>query len=396
VDYLAFAVGLLFATVAAGVLAPRALAPEPPPTPATLRARFRDGLVVWGLLVTGGLLYSIYVSRVGLATLTSTHDFAEKYLASRGLGVFLLGLHLMIAACLWAEAGEVSRRTRLVLRGVGLGIIVWATLFIAVRTYAAAIVLGYAHVACTRGRLRLSQVRPSLVLALLGVYVGLEGYGILRSTWTATGDLGRAIELAAEVGQEEALGSVLGSSELSHPFITTAEVARFEEAGALGGESYLDALLAFVPRFVWSERPETLAERFVAEYYPLVDERGGGAAFTFVGEAWWNFGHILGPLLAGLGLGGALLALRARAVRLPHGAVVRLTPYLLYLVLLFHRNQASALFKASMSVVLPALALWLLGDLLWSALLDRRPLRPACAASPSLRPIPLTPPRPRA
>jgi len=377
VDYLAFAAGLLLAIGAAGLVLPRALAPEPAPKPVPVRVRFRDGLVVWSLLAVGGLLYSIYVQRIGYGTLTSTHDFAEKYLASRGQGVFLLGLNLMIAACLWAEAGEVSRRTRLILRLVGCGIIIWATLFIAVRTYAAALVLGYVHVLCVRCRFELRQVRPGLVLALLAAYVGLEGYAIVRSTWNSTGDLGRALELAADVGQEQALGTVLGGSELSHPFITTAEVARFEEPGALRGESYLDALLAFVPQALWSERPSTLAERFVAEYYPLVDERGGGAAFSFVAEAWWNLGPVLGPLLAGLALGAALMGLRSRASLHPHGAAVRLTPYLLYLVLLFHRNQASSLFKASMSIVLPALAVYLAGDLVWSALQRRRTHRSA-------------------
>jgi len=96
VDYLAFAAGLLLAIGAAGLVLPRALAPEPAPKPVPVRVRFRDGLVVWSLLAVGGLLYSIYVQRIGYGTLTSTHDFAEKYLASRGQGVFLLGLNLMI------------------------------------------------------------------------------------------------------------------------------------------------------------------------------------------------------------------------------------------------------------------------------------------------------------
>ncbi len=368
VDYLAFAVGLTLAVFLAGALRPRGLAAQSSAPEASRRIAFRDAFTTWALLLVGAALYSEYVRRVGYATLSSTHDFAEKYYASRGLGTLLLGLNLMIAACLWAEAGAVGRGTRLALRAVGGAILFWAIAIIAVRTYAAALVLGYVFVFCERRCIQLRRVRVGVLVLMFAAYLGLEGYAILRSTWTRTGDLGAAISMAAKVGKDDALGSVIGGSELSHPFLTAAEIQQFEEPGALRGASYVEAVQVFVPLFLWPDRPTTLAQRYVAEYYPALDARGGGSAFSFVAEAWWNFGHVFGPLLAGALLGALLMLLHERARRRPHGIVQRLVPYLVFIVLLFHRSQLSASFKLAMGVVLPAVALALLAEALWLGL----------------------------
>lgn len=369
VDYLAFASGLALAVLLAGALWPRSLA-EPRPAPeSSRRIQFRDTFTTWALLILGALLYGEYVRRVGYATLSSTQDFAEKYFASRGLGTLLIGLNIMIAACLWAEAGAVGKGTRTALRVVGAAILFWAIAVIAVRTYAAALVLGYVFVFCDKRLIQLRRVRIGVLVMMLAAYLGMEGYAIMRSTWSTTGDLGMAVRMAAQVDKGRALGSVIGGSELSHPFLTAVEIEQFEEPGELGGESYVDALLAFVPLFLWPDRPSTLAQRYVAEYYPALDERGGGSAFSFVAEAWWNFGHVLGPLFAGTLLGALFMLLHWRSRKSPHGLVQRLLPYMIFIVVLFHRSQLSASFKLAMSVVLPAVGLALLAETLWIGLI---------------------------
>ncbi len=372
VDYLAFAMGLAAAVLAGLVIWPRAYQPREETTRAAHSTQFRDTFTSWSLFGMGSLLYMEYIRRVGIGTLLSSHDFAEKYLASRGLGVFLLGLNLMIIGCLWAESSQVRRTTRLCMRAFALGIAVWATAFIAVRTYVAAIALGYIMIYCRNKRIQLRQIRLRVVLLLLVGYLGLEGYAILRSSWMSAGNLSGALELAGRIDADDALGGVVGGSELSHPFLTAAEVAQYEVPGELGGESYVDAALAFVPLFIWPNRPTTLAQRYVAEYYPVVDARGGGSAFSFVGEAWWNFGHITGPLLAGLVLGLFLLWCHARSMTRPHGIVHRLLPYMVFITLLFHRSQLQASFKQIMIIVIPAVGFACVGQLLWEMTYSQR------------------------
>ena len=82
-------------------------------------------------------------------------------------------------------------------------------------------------------------------------------------------------------------------------------------------------------------------------------ERGGGTAFCFVGEAWWNVGSVLGPLLAGLALGWLLMAMERSARVDPGGVASRVIPYTLHLVLLVHRNSFSSLLKQAFLVGLP-------------------------------------------
>ena len=379
IDYLAFAVGLTLAILLASLLWPRAFRARSAAPRAPRVAVFRDTFTSWSLLGMGSLLYAEYIRRVGLDTLLSTHDFAEKYLSSRGMGSLILGLNLMIVACLWAEASDVRRSTKVFMRVVAAGIIIWAILFIAVRTYATALALGYIMIYCRNHRVQLRQIRLRVVLLLLVGYCGLESYAILRGTWMSTGNLGTALEMAGRIDADDALGGVVGGSELSHPFLTAAEVAQYEEAGALGGQSYVDAVLGVVPLFLWPGRPKTLAERYVAEYYPVMDARGGGTAFSFVGEAWWNFGHIIGPLLVGLALGWLLLWCHARSMLRPHGLIHRILPYMVFLTLMSHRSQLQASFKQVMTAVIPCIGFAIVGQLLWemSNAKHTRPLPPS-------------------
>jgi hypothetical protein len=374
-DYLAFGLGLLLAVLwfwsPGGLAAPRSAAKSP----ARARERWRDRLVAWGLLAAGLLLYSVYVRRVGLEPLLDRHDYAEKYRASEGLGPFLFGLNLVICACLWAEASFERGRARLLFRCLSLIVVVWALALISVRAYAIAVILGHLVLFCDRRGVQLRRVRPLVLAAVLAVYAGVETYGHLRGSWR-----GSAADLLASVqdlGQasKATLGQIVGGSELSHPFISAMEIAQFEEPGELRGRSYVNELWTVVPLAFHPDRERTVAQLFVAEYYPAVSDRGGGTAFTLVGEAWWNFGPILGPLLVGSAI-GMLLALLARGTRRrPHGLCARLVPYLVPLVLGMHRSSAAASFKQLVSILVPVLCLTAAAHLSWLVLRsERRPL----------------------
>lgn|GEM_PF-2127716 len=381
-DYLAFGVGLLTAIGLSTLIWRRALASPVDPPPPTRRQVFRDCVVSLGLVLVGGLLYAQFVREVGLATLTASHDFASKYLAARGLGIQLIGLKLMIAGCLWGEAGEVPRRLRRFLRCLALAIAAWSILFIAVRTYAVALGLGYVMIFARDRHVELRQLKPGLLVALLLAYAGSEAYALLRSSWNATGNLGSAVQMAMRTNGDQALGALVGGSELSHPFLTLAEVREHEESGVLAGQSYVDAVLAFVPLVIWDERPQTLAQIYVQKYYPAIDERGGGTAFSFVAEAWWNFGRLFGPWFVGTAIGLFLLTLHQRSRLHPHGFANRFLPYLTYILILMHRNQASSLFKQVMAIALPCIGLALAAEVLWRSFLARHH-RPRALRVPS-------------
>ncbi len=367
-EYLAFTAGLVGAITCVwifrrGHLAAPKLAPE-----ARAYTRFRDSFVAWGLVALGAMLYGAYINQVGLSTLISTEDFASKYLESRGMGVLLFGLNLMIVGVSWGEASDLGRRSRLCLRLIALAIFTWSFFFIAVRSYAVALTLGFMAVHCVKHGFQVRRIRLRMVALIFVAYFCVEGYAIVRSSWMSSGDLLRAVELAGSLDSNEALGGVVGGSEFSHPFITTAELMQYEEGGSLHGESYANALIAFVPLFLMPNRPATLAQDFVANYYPALDERGGGSSFSMVAEAWWNFGAILGCLLIGLASGALLMWSHVSARKNPHGISSRLLPYLAFLCVVYHRGQSQAIFKQVVSVLIPLLALVLLARLLWSVL----------------------------
>lgn len=368
VQFLAFAAGLVLAAFGAAAREPRPREDEH----GSARTRFRDRFVACSLLGVGALLYLLYVRRLGIAVLADREDPAAKYLASSGLGTLALGLDLMILAVLWAEGGRVGRGMRTAFRLVALAIGAWAIGVLSVRTYAMALGLGFAHLFCRRRGMRLAGTPPALVLALVAGYLGVEGYSIVRGLWRD--GLLEALQLVqAQAGSASFLGKWVGGSELAHPFVTTLEVMRDEEAGALGGESYGDALAILMPLALAPDRPQSLAQSFAAEYYPEVAARGGGTAFSLVGEAWWNLGS-LGPLLVGWLVGSLLAGLADRSARRPDGAAARLLPWVSYAVVLMHRGCASSLLKQALPLVLACLVACAAARLLWGALAT--PLRP--------------------
>ena len=358
-EYLAFGLGLLALVLAgrfrrgllAGGRGPRTLPPR------TGGERRRDALVAWGLLAAGALLYALYVRVVGLEALLDKVDLAEKYRVSRGLGPMMFGLNMVIAGCLWAEAAFGSARAKLPFRIAALAVVAWSIGFIAVRSYSIAVLLGHLYLFCERRGIELRRVRLRVLAALLGLYLGLETYAQVRGSWD--GDATALLEAVQELDATSAvtLGQVVGGSELSHPFITAMEVARYEEAGALGLDAYAEGLASFVPLALRPDRPPTIAQTFAAEYYPLVVDRGGGTAFSLVGEAWWSLGSLVGPFLVGLACGAGLLAVAGASRRDPHGVVARLVPYGLFLVLCMHRSSLGTSAKQLATILVPVLAL---------------------------------------
>jgi hypothetical protein len=392
VEYLSFAVGLVIALLVACVLRRDALDTQGAAAEVAAPGRFvrfRDGVIAWGLVLGGGLLYGAYVAQVGLGTLLVTDDFASKYLESRGMGTLQFGLNLMIAGALWGEVSRPSRASRFGLRCVAAMVFVWCFLFIAVRSQGVAVILGYLAAYCMNHSVQIRRVKPRAVILLFAAYFAAESYAIVRSSWMGSGDFMRAVEIARSADSDDSLSGVVGGSELSHPFLTAAELLQYEEGGELLGESYVNAATAFIPLFLLPDRPMTLSEEFVSEYYPAVDDRGGGTSFSMVAEAWWNFGTVFGSLLIGL-LVGALLIWSSISARIhAHGLVHRVLPYSATLTLLFHRTHVQANFKQVVSLLLPVFTLLIVARVLWAAFKKPEPSRARVSELGTSAPLPM-------
>lgn len=355
-EYVAFAVGLLFALWLAlnqGWLTARAT-----PKRQSDDTSSRDFVVASALVVIGASLYALYVQRVGLDALSNREDYAQKYLMGQGLGPLQFGLWMAIAGCLWAEASPLARSEKNLFVPVALAIAAWSIAVISVRTNFAILLLGYLAIYCRRNAWELRRVRPSLIALALLAYFALETFALFRGAYK--GDIGEALWMLRGRGMDS-IAAAIGGSELSHPFITAAEVFHDREAASLTGRSLVDGVLAFVPRGIYPDRPLMLSEQFVRSNYLELASRGGGAAFSLVAEGWLNFGSLLGPALFGCAMGCVLTWVESRCDAAPNGLLARIAPYFAFYVAVQHRNEFATLAKQVFILSACVLPIWILG-----------------------------------
>jgi len=373
-EYVAFALGLLAALWIALQLrwtAQRAIAPEE-------RSRGLHDLVVAATLVgVGFTLYALYVQRVGLSALSDREDYAFKYLMSQGLGPLQFGLLMAIAGCLWAEGSTLPRAHKNLFLPAALAIAVWSIAVISVRTNFAILLLGYVVIHARRSGWQLARMRPALIALALVSYFALETFAMFRGAYQ--GDVGEALWMLQGRGTDT-IAAAIGGSELSHPFITAAEILHDREAGELAGRSLVDGVLAFVPRGLYPDRPLMLSEQFVRSNYLDLASRGGGAAFSLVAEGWLNFGSLLGPSLFGLAVGLLLTWVEFRWDREPHGLIARVAPCIAFYVAVEHRNEFATLSKQVFILSACVVPIWIAGRAAAAVLTGRTLLRVAPAA----------------
>ncbi len=369
-EYVAFAAGLLLAiwfAIQVKWLSSDTPTRAPLDSEATGNAS-RDFAVAAALVAIGGSLYALYVQRVGLDALSNRDDYAFKYLLSQGLGPLQFGLWMAIAGCLWAEASPLPKLEKNFFRPVALAIAVWSIAVISVRTNFAILLLGYLAIHCRARGWQLRRVHPGLLALALVTYASLETFALFRGAYK--GDVSDALWLLQGQGMNS-IAAAIGGSELSHPFITAAEVLYDREAGELAGRSLLDGVLAFVPRGIHPDRPLMLSEQFVRENYVELASRGGGAAFSLVAEGWLDFGSLLGPLLFGLAMGWLLFWVERRWDCAPHGFVARVAPYFAFYVAVQHRNEFASLAKQVFILTAAVVPVWILGRAVASVLANR-------------------------
>jgi oligosaccharide repeat unit polymerase len=117
-----------------------------------------------------------------------------------------------------------------------------------------------------------------------------------------------------------------------------------------GGVSYLYALLAGFPNVAWDVHPTTahgtLSSWLVTTAMPAFAARGGGLGYSFIAEAYANFGWIGVPLV--LGVIGWIAGRLSQAVRSQsEPATMALAATLLLIVILYARAETADLVRSA-------------------------------------------------
>lgn len=183
--------------------------------------------------------------------------------------------------------------------------------------------------------------RPPLVLALMTGLLALIAVGVLgqiRSSVLQGSDtrgqfsLSSITEFDLEASLERTRTEIASRSYSSPALPTIALVP--EHADYLWGETYLGALLFFVPRAIWESKPRGVgaySQAIIMEKnaYQEGEYTGAGASPGNVAEAYWNF-DVFGVVVV-FALFGGVLSWAVRTYMLNHSSFA---VFALYLTLL--------------------------------------------------------------
>jgi oligosaccharide repeat unit polymerase len=124
-------------------------------------------------------------------------------------------------------------------------------------------------------------------------------YGAIRDMST---DKGISVETLLERTTEnpELITAIFSRSKGSEVISTVIENLDRTNAYELGWRSIIESVTIFIPKFIWSEKPEPASVRFttyffgdrLSAYRGYTNDSWGGISPTAVGEIYWHFGLI--------------------------------------------------------------------------------------------------------
>ncbi len=94
-------------------------------------------------------------------------------------------------------------------------------------------------------------------------------------------------------GMEAAINDAIRSNEFVYPFYTLSINVQTREDFILGYSYFILPFLFFIPRFLYEDKPQSLAHNFVVENF---GEGSMGYAYNLVAESYVNFG-MFGPYI---------------------------------------------------------------------------------------------------
>ncbi len=226
-------------------------------------------------------------------------------------------------------------------------------------------------------RYRLVRRRLFIPLAFVGI-LGLGSFALISFSLYRGG----AEESAAQFLSERGNG-IFRWSDPAGPLLSLHDSIKNAPSELLYGRSYAQALVQWVPRFIYPDRPIDLSEAYARTYIADWSE-GVGVGFSLMAEALMNFGRV-GIVVQYLFLGifwnifWGIIS-RMMSHRLLFAALYYV--YGGYILIVMHRGPVSGIFIQLAQIVMPIMVLhWLM---------DGRKARikssgaPSCAATAHL------------
>lgn len=282
---------------------------------------FRDAVQT---VVSGGYL-SLYQLKLstGLAT-------APRLIAN-----------FLVPSAMFLLAGSKGKRTGIVLSAAIIVSYAAGTFFLGGRAAASTALIGYLW-------LYSRTVRPIRVRALLvpGLLIAFFVFPLVRAVRDVRGADRTSLEFTLSAWSSLENPAVLILSEVGSSMSTVAytldlvPTIRPYDRGA----SYIYALLSVVPNLFWDVHPTsahgTMSSWLVKTVQPITAAAGGGLGYSYIAEAYANFGFVMGPM-AILILGVIAGKLSSSALRGPNQVVLAMAATGLSFTMIYARAETA-------------------------------------------------------
>jgi hypothetical protein len=242
------------------------------------------------MLLLGFVIYFPYITAA--ASSLSSSNLAEKYSATAGLGFFSFGFEILVGAVIFLMLSTKSKILRNILIVIWCILVIFALLVLKARYEFIMLAGGLWFIQCCKNNTRIRDVNILyLFLAVILIFI-LEVFSIMRN-----------FDGANLVGLKDIFwdrtstifGSLIGGSELVHPFITASEIVSSQQSNTPHEYTRLGLITNLLPSFLQLQDGFlNEAQIFSRDNYPDLYLRGGGTGFSLIGSAYIYFGGSIG------------------------------------------------------------------------------------------------------
>lgn len=266
-------------------------------------------IIAWSLILFGGILYLIYIF-VYYGDIVSYLKLnrVERFYLKAGLGYLTIGLPIFNTGVILLFSDSMKRlyllkngKRKTIIKNLTpyiIFFILYTTFFLLSgdRRLLVSFILGIAFVYCKYvfdGQLGFKQAFFTFFISLSALIL-LQIFSKIRVYASQPLSM---YQFFLQNFRYEWLN--LAQGELGTQFkILTDLVRDITSKSFMLGSTYLNAVVAQIPSSIYPERPMSPGSWYCQTYYPNIFLLGGGVGFSFIGEAYLNFGTI-GPVVVG-------------------------------------------------------------------------------------------------